>query len=47
MELVPFITCECGKLHATTYITVTSLCTCGVNLWQRAWNAPEFKKEDK
>lgn len=37
MDLSPFMRCECGKLHLRTFVSVTTLCKCGRNLWKKAW----------
>lgn len=36
--LTGFIRCLCGKVHTRSGIGPNSLCTCGSNLYARAWD---------
>jgi len=37
MLLNPFMRCECGKLHVTTFVSSRTVCTCGRFLESGAW----------
>lgn len=33
MESSPWLRCDCGKMHITTYVSRTSMCKCGLYLY--------------
>jgi hypothetical protein len=35
MEVVPWISCRCGKLHTANFINYDTLCKCGARLWEQ------------
>lgn len=39
MKLNPFMRCECGKIHIVTFVSKTTKCTCGRELWRRVWTS--------
>jgi hypothetical protein len=36
--LNPFMRCECGKVHVRTFVGPNTVCTCGRNLYWKAWS---------
>lgn len=45
MRLNPFFRCHCGKIHVVSHITLTTVCRCGLSLYEQVWINPREKRD--